>query len=48
MNDGKTVFAQVMACVLHWEFRRIVAAHDNAVRARVFTAWDQFLAMIFA
>ena len=48
MNEGKTVFAQVMSCVPHWEFRRIVAAHDNAGRARVFTAWDQFLAMSFA
>jgi hypothetical protein len=48
MNEGKTVFAQVMSCVPHWEFRRIVAAHDQAVRTRVFTAWDQFLAMSFA
>lgn len=48
MNEGKTVFAQVMSCVPHWEFRRIVAAHDNAVRTRLFTAWDQFLAMSFA
>src|SRR5258708_4832668 len=48
MNEGKTGFAQVMACVPHWEFRRMVAEHDKAVRARVFTAWDQFLAMSFA
>jgi hypothetical protein len=48
MNEGKTVFAQVMACVPHWEFRRIAAAHDNAVRARTFSAWDHFLAMSFA
>jgi hypothetical protein len=48
MNEGKTVFAQVMACVPHWEFQRAVAAHDNAVRTRTFSAWDQFLAMCFA
>lgn len=48
MNEGKTVFAQVMACVPHWEFRRAVAAHDNAVRTRGFSAWDHFLAMCFA
>lgn len=48
MNEGKTVFAQVMACVPHWEFQRIVAAHDNAVRTRAFSAWDHFLAMCFA
>lgn len=48
MNEGKTVFAQVMACVPHWEFQRIVAKHDNAVRIRTFSAWDHFLAMCFA
>jgi hypothetical protein len=48
MNEGKTVFAQVMACVPHWEFRRIAAEHDNAIRARAFSAWDHFLAMSFA
>ena len=48
MNEGKTVFAQVMSCVPHWEFRRIVAEHDNAVRVRAFSAWDHFLAMSFA
>ncbi|MDI1249828.1 MAG: IS4 family transposase, partial [Lacunisphaera sp.] len=48
MNEGKTVFAQVMACVPHWEFRRVVAAHDNAIRIRSFSAWDHFLAMSFA
>lgn len=48
MNEGKTVFAQVMACVPHWEFQRAVAAHDDAIRARTFSAWDQFLAMCFA
>lgn len=48
MNEGKTVFAQVMACVPHWEFQRAVVAHDNAVRTRGFSAWDHFLAMCFA
>lgn len=48
MNEGQTVFAQVMSCVPHWEFRRIAAEHDNALRVRSFSAWDQFLAMSFA
>jgi hypothetical protein len=48
MNDGKTVFAQVMGCVRHWEFRRLVAEHDPSVRVRPFSAWDHFLAMSFA
>src|SRR5215207_4878517 len=48
MNEGKTVFAQVMGCVRHWEFRRLAAKHDAAVRVRPFSAWDHFLAMSFA
>jgi FOG: Transposase and inactivated derivatives len=48
MNEGKTVFGQVMACVPHWEFQRVAAKHDNAVRVRSFSAWDHFLAMCFA
>ena len=48
MNEGQTVFAQVMSCVPHWEFRRVTAEHDNAVRVRRFSAWDHFLAMSFA
>lgn len=48
MNEGKTVFAQVMACVPHWEFRRVVAEHDVTTRRRSFSAWDHFLAMSFA
>jgi hypothetical protein len=48
MNEGQTVFAQVMSCVPHWEFHRVVAKYDNAVRLRRFSAWDHFLAMSFA
>lgn len=48
MNQGKTAFAQVMSCIPHWAFQRAVAAHDNAVRTRTFSAWDHFLAMSFA
>lgn len=48
MNHGKTVFSQVMACVPHWEFQRVTAAHDDAIRVRQFSAWEHFLAMCFA
>jgi hypothetical protein len=48
MNEGKTVFAQVMACVPHWEFRRVARIHDRTARVRTFSAWDHFLAMSFA
>jgi hypothetical protein len=40
INEGKTVFAQVMSCVPHWEFRRVTAEHDNARRIHAFSAWD--------
>lgn len=48
MNEGRTVFAQIMSCVPHWEFRRAAVEHDKAQRTRAFSAWDHFLAMSFA
>jgi hypothetical protein len=37
-----------MACVPHWEFRRLVRAHDQADGRRQFSSWDHFLALAFA
>ncbi|WP_414662872.1 DUF4372 domain-containing protein [Horticoccus sp. 23ND18S-11] len=48
MDQGKTVFAQVMSCVSHWEFRRATPDRDKTPRTRLFSAWDHFLAMSFA
>ena len=42
------VFAQVMARVPHWEFRRLAQAHDPAHGRRQFSSWDHFLALAFA
>ena len=48
MNAGKTIFAQVVARVPHWEFRRLATAHDPADGRRQFSSWDHFLALAFA
>jgi transposase len=48
MNSGKMVFSQVVARVPHWEFQRLARAHDKADGRRQFSAWDHFLALVFA
>lgn len=48
MNQGKTIFAQLMALIPHNDFHRCVRRYDGDRRARSFTCWDQFLALAFA
>ena len=48
MNQGRTVFAQVIAHAPHKAFQRCVARYPGVRRARRFTCWDQFLCMVFA
>jgi hypothetical protein len=48
VNQGKTIFAQLMALIPHNEFHRCVRRYDGDRRARSFTCWDQFLALAFA
>ena len=48
MNQGRTVFAQIMEFVNHNEFNRCVERYDGNRRVRRLTCWDQFLAMAFA
>jgi hypothetical protein len=48
MNVGKMVFSQVVARVPHWEFQRLVRAHDSADGRRRFSPWEHFLALAFA
>lgn len=48
MNQGQTVFAQIMQFLSHDEFRRCVQRFDGNRNIRSFTCWDQFLAMAFA
>jgi hypothetical protein len=48
MNTGKTVFAQLMAYVPMYEFRRCVKRYRGNYKVKSFSCWDQFLCMAFA
>ncbi len=48
MNQGQTIFAQLMQFLSHDEFRRCVARYQGNRYAKRFSCWDQFLAMAFA
>lgn len=48
MNQGRTVFAQLLEHAPHTAFRRCVERYDGNHRVRSFTCWDQFLCMAFA
>jgi hypothetical protein len=48
MNQGKTVFSQIIELVSHNEFRRCVERYDGNKYLRQFSCWDQFLSMAFA
>jgi len=48
MNQGNTIFAQVLDFLPKRQFRRCVARHQGNHRIRSFTCSDQFLCMAFA
>jgi hypothetical protein len=48
MNPGKTLFAQLMACMPWTSFGRIVDRYGGDVRTHTFPCGDQFRAMAFA
>jgi transposase len=48
MNQGRTVFSQLMSFLPVRDFRRIVQRYDGDSRLRGFSCWDQFLSMAFA
>jgi hypothetical protein len=48
MNQGRTVFAQVIQHAPHKAFQRCVERYPGVRRARSFTCWDQFLCLVFA
>ena len=48
MNQGRTVFAQIMELISHNEFNRCLERYNGNQRVRRLTCWDQFLAMAFA
>jgi len=48
MNQGRTVFSQLIAFLPDREFRRCVARYDGDAGLREFSCWDQYLTMAFA
>ena len=48
MNQGQTVFAQLIQHLSHNEFHRCVDRYRGNHRIRNFSCWDQFLTMAFA
>jgi hypothetical protein len=48
MNQGRTVFSQLLSFLPDREFRRCVARYDGDARLRGFSCWDQYLSMAFA
>jgi hypothetical protein len=48
MNEGRTIFSQLISFLPDREFRRCVARCGGDARPRGFSCWDQYLAMAFA
>ena len=48
MNTGRTVFAQLMEFLPHWDFRKCVKRYRGDHKQPTFTCMDQFLCMAFA
>lgn len=48
MNQGRTVFAQLISFLSHKQFNRCVARYGGNKSVRSFSCWDQFLTMAFA
>ncbi|MGD8782688.1 MAG: IS4 family transposase [Ignavibacteria bacterium] len=48
MNEGKTVFSQIMSFFPRYEFDKKVKKYKGNYNVRNFSCWDQFLCMSFA
>ena len=48
MNQGKTVFAQLMQLLPKYEFDKCVKRYRGHYKVQKFTCWEQFLVMSFA
>jgi hypothetical protein len=48
VNQGRTVFSQLLRFLPDREFRRCVARYNGDARLRGFSCWDQYLSMAFA
>src|SRR5262245_11317041 len=48
MNEGRTVFSQLLDCLPKYEFDKCVERYDGNYRVRSLPAYEQFLVMAFA
>ena len=48
MNDGKSIFSQLISFLPDRDFRRSVARYSGDRYAKKLSCWEQFLAMAFA
>jgi len=48
MNQGRSVFSQILSLIDYNDFRRYVRHYDGDRSVRRLTCWEQFLAMAFA
>jgi len=48
MNEGKTIFQQLLFCVKKYDFEKCVRRYQGNKAVKSFTCWDQFLCMLFA
>ncbi len=48
MNQGRTIFAQLVEHLSIHEFRKCVARYRGNHKVKTFSCWDQFLCMLFA
>jgi hypothetical protein len=48
MNQGRTIFSQLISFLPDREFRRCGERYQGDIRLRGFSCWDQYLAMAFA
>jgi len=48
MNEGRTIFSQLISFLPDREFRRCVERYRGDSRLRGLSCWEQFLAMAFA
>jgi len=48
MNEGRSVFAQLLDCLPKYEFDKCVARYHGNRRVRKLPAYEQFLVLAFA
>ena len=48
MNQGRTIFSQLLSLLPDRDFRRCVTRYGGDSRPRGFSCWDQYLSMAFA